>query len=76
MNDLEKAKEILDIRYASKCHHQYLINDLIKMAEWKDEGFLEWLKEINTYSLKDKSKYIKLAIEKLENKMKGDDNEK
>lgn len=39
------------------------------MAAWKDEGFLEWLKTIDTYSLKEKSRYIKLAIKKLENTM-------
>lgn len=69
MTNEEKALE-LGKKYETPCHG---IGDCefearqsaLEMAEWKDEGFLEWLKEIDTYTLKDKSKYIKLAIEKL-----------
>lgn len=41
MTNEEKAREILDIRYNTRCHHQYLIDDLIKMAKWKDKQFVD-----------------------------------
>lgn len=72
MNNEEKSLKIIDRLKSFFVEPIQPISALkigiMEMAEWKDEGFLEWLKEIDTYSLKDKSRYIKLAIKNLEKK--------
>ena len=78
MKNEDKAREIAvdNCTHAGCSHGEHYFSSgcdcyksAMQMADWKDEGFLEWLKTIDTYSLKEKSRYIKLAIKKLENTM-------